>query len=249
MAQESDQHVQSFSRGLKVIKAFTGSPLTLSEVAARAELSPAATRRYLATLVELGYLAQEGSAFRVRSKLLELSKPYLEASDPVRKAAPILRRLSAEVRETTTLTQYSHGRVINLHACHADQELSIRVNVGSYLPVYCTAMGRTMLGMLDDAEVESVLESIDRPKLTPHTKTEVSAIMEEVRKARAQGYCLAEEEHTLGIRTLSVPVDLLQGSLVALSVPTPTARESRTDYVDRVLPQLLKAAEKMADKD
>lgn len=249
MTQQSDQHVQSFTRGLKVIKAFAGNPLTLSEVAARAELPPAAARRYLATLVDLGYLAHEGSTFRVRSKLLELSKPYFEVNDPVRKAAPILRRLSAEVRETTTLTQYSHGRVVNLYACHADQELAIRVNVGSYLPVYCTAMGRAMLGMLDDAEVESVLESIERPQLTPHTSTDIAAIMHQVRQAREQGYCLAEEEHTLGIRTLSVPVDLLQGSLIALSVPTPTARESRAAYIDRVLPQLLAAAKKMADED
>ena len=54
----SDQYVQSLARGLAVIRAFdTDHPkMTLSEVAARTGLTRATARRFLYTLVELGYV-------------------------------------------------------------------------------------------------------------------------------------------------------------------------------------------------
>lgn len=247
MVKESPQQVQSFTRGLRVINAFTGFPLTLSEVAVRAELSPAAASRYLATLADLGYLEQDGSLFRATSKLLELAQPYLKSNEPMRRATPILRQLSDEVGETTTLTQYSHGEVINVLASQAEQELSIRVDIGRHLPAYCTAMGRAMLALLPEDEAHQAIKETVRLRLTASTLTEIPDILEQINESRTQGYCLVEEEHTLGIRTLSIALQLTQGPLIALSVPTPIAREDRASYMQRVLGPLQQAARRMAD--
>lgn len=66
MTDTSPLHVQSFARGLQVIKAFTGFPLTLSEAAQRSDMPPAAARRYLATLTDLDYLEQDGALFKAK---------------------------------------------------------------------------------------------------------------------------------------------------------------------------------------
>lgn len=245
-AHENGEQVQSFARGLRVIKAFTGFPLTLSEVAERTGLAPAAARRYLVTLTELGYLAQEGSLFTARAKLLELAQPYLDSNETVRKAEPVLRQLCDTVNETATLTQFSQGEVINVLAVQTTQELAIQVNTARRLPAYCTAMGRAMLSLLPEDQARDIIDSSTRIALTPHTLTNPEQILEQVRLARQQGYCFAEEEHTLGIRTMSVPVQLPQGPLVALSAPTPTAREDRQTYLHRVAEPLRQAAARMA---
>ena len=242
---DSPTGVQSFARGLSVIKAFTGFPLTLSEVAERTGLAPAAVRRYLATLTELDYLAQHGSLFSARAKLLELAQPYLTANATARKAEPILRHLSDTVNETATLTQYSNGEVINVLATQTTQELAIQVNAGRHLPAYCTAMGRAMLSLLPAEEARAIIESSTRIELTSRTLTDSTQIMEQIELARQRGYCFVEEEHTLGIRTLSVPLQLPQGPLIALSAPTPTAREDRESYLQRVLEPLQLAASRM----
>ena len=59
--QASDQYVQSLARGLAVIRAFdANNPVTtLSEVAARTDLTRATARRFLYTLVELGYVSNK----------------------------------------------------------------------------------------------------------------------------------------------------------------------------------------------
>src|SRR5579864_903492 len=67
-------YVQSLERGLSVIRAFDADhpKLTLSEVAASTGLSRAAARRFLRTLVQLGYMRSDGSRFALRPKILEL---------------------------------------------------------------------------------------------------------------------------------------------------------------------------------
>src|SRR5687768_8831489 len=72
--QESGDYVNSFARGLEVIRAFTRSrpSLTLTEVADRTDMHRAAARRFLLTLVREGYVESNGKHFRLRPKILEL---------------------------------------------------------------------------------------------------------------------------------------------------------------------------------
>ncbi|MEE1762291.1 helix-turn-helix domain-containing protein [Streptomyces sp. SP18BB07] len=64
--------VRSFERGLAVIRAFDAEhpALTLSEVARTCELPRAATRRFLLTLVDLGYVHTGGRLFRLTPRTL-----------------------------------------------------------------------------------------------------------------------------------------------------------------------------------
>lgn len=57
--------MRSLERGLAVIRAFDASApeMTLSEVARRAGLTRATARRFLHTLVDLGYVRTDGRLF------------------------------------------------------------------------------------------------------------------------------------------------------------------------------------------
>ncbi|MCW5606358.1 MAG: helix-turn-helix domain-containing protein, partial [Burkholderiales bacterium] len=68
----SDSFVESFAKGLAVIKTFgpQSRRMTLSEVAARSGLTRAAARRILLTLHELGYVAQENRTFFLTPRIL-----------------------------------------------------------------------------------------------------------------------------------------------------------------------------------
>ena len=53
--------------------------MTLSQVAVRTGLTRANVRRVLLTLLELGYVAQDGRLFRLQSKVLDLGYSYLSS--------------------------------------------------------------------------------------------------------------------------------------------------------------------------
>src|ERR1700753_510522 len=77
-ARNSD-FVQSLERGLAVIRAFgpDREHLSLSEVAEATGLTRAAARRFLLTLVRLGYVRSDGRKFSLRPRVLELGYAYL----------------------------------------------------------------------------------------------------------------------------------------------------------------------------
>ena len=83
--------VQSLERGLAVIRAFDAEhpELTLSDVARSTGLTRAAARRFLHTLVELGYMRTDGRLFSLRPTVLELGYNQLQhILSPAEKGAP-----------------------------------------------------------------------------------------------------------------------------------------------------------------
>ncbi|WP_125615180.1 IclR family transcriptional regulator domain-containing protein [Specibacter cremeus] len=243
---QRSEYVQAFERGLAVISSFEGTPQTLSEVAQKLGMSPAAARRYLVTLTELGYLAHDGSRFSAQAKLLELAQPYFSSHDGLQLAQLALQQLTKSVHETSSLTQLDGTEVINVLSVQTTQELAIQVVPGLRLPAYCTAMGRAMLSLMTDEEVTETLAAADLVRHTVKTIVDRDALLEQIRTARRDGYALAEEEYSPGIRTMSRAFRFPQGQLAALSVPTPTARESREAYIARVADPLRNAVERLA---
>ena len=74
MPPPNDQFVQSFARGLSVIRAFgpKASEMTLTEVAERTGLTRAGARRILLTLQHLGYVAANDRKFYLTPRILDL---------------------------------------------------------------------------------------------------------------------------------------------------------------------------------
>src|SRR6202167_3416102 len=103
--QRSADFAQSLERGLAVIRAFgPDNPLlTLSDVARRTGLTRASARRFLLTLVELGYVDFDGRLFRLRPQVLELGYSYLSGLTTPEVALPYMEGLANRVSASASL--------------------------------------------------------------------------------------------------------------------------------------------------
>src|SRR6201990_3449479 len=77
----SSDFVQSLERGLAVIRAFDADDreMALSDVARKTGLTRAAARRFLLTLVDLGYVRTDGKYFSLTARVLDLGYAYLSS--------------------------------------------------------------------------------------------------------------------------------------------------------------------------
>ena len=103
-AKPGDAYVQSFARGLAVIRSFSaGAPSqTLSEVAAHTGLTRAGARRILLTLQGLGYVQQDGRAFFLTPRILDLGYAYLSTMPLWNLAEPVMEALVEQVHESSS---------------------------------------------------------------------------------------------------------------------------------------------------
>lgn len=237
--------VQSLARGLAVIRAFNAehAELTLSEVSRRAEISPAAARRFLRTLETLGYVRSDDRRFALTPRVLELGFSYLSALSLPETMQPHLEGLSREVDESVSAAVLAGTEIVYVARVPTRRIMSIGITIGTRFPAATTSMGRVLLAELPDARVRELLAEHPPEALTERTITDVDAVIDELTRVREQGWAIVDGELELGLRSLAVPVRGRDGGVAAsLNVSTSATRDSLERLRDHHLPRALETA-------
>src|SRR5690625_2847121 len=143
--------VQSFARGLEVIEAFGQTPtMTLTEVAEATGLSRATVRRFLHTLVSLGYMRAGDKSFQLTPKVMNLGFAYLSSQPLVELVDPVLANLSKQLGQSTSASVLDTTDVVYIARQETTSIMRINVTVGSWLPAYSMSMGRMLLVRVSD---------------------------------------------------------------------------------------------------
>jgi IclR family pca regulon transcriptional regulator len=237
--------VQSLERGLSVIRAFDAEhpKLTLSEVATSTGLSRAAARRFLRTLVQLGYMRSDGSRFSLRPKILELGYAYLSSLTLPEVAMPHMEGLVAQVNESCSISVLDDTDVVYVARVPTRRIMSITLAVGTRLPAFVTSMGRVLLAGLPEDELEERLARIELTRLTSRTVTDKDTLREILATVRRQGYAATDQELEEGLRSLAVPLRGASGAVTAaLNVSVHASRASMAAMRRDFLPLALRTA-------
>lgn len=226
------EYVQSLARGLAVIRAFDADApfLTLSDVARRTDLTRAAARRFLLTLVELGYVRTDGKRFALTPRVLELGFAYLSSLSLPEIAAPHLEALVERVHESASVSVLDGADVVYVARVPTSRIMTLAITIGTRFPAHATSMGRVLLAALEPRP------PIALHALTDRTVTDPAVLAHELDAVAAAGYCLVDEELELGVRSIAVPLRDAGGTVVAaVNVGT---RAGSADLVRDVLPEL-----------
>ncbi len=242
---EPGEVVQSLARGLSVIRAFDADnpELTLSDVARRTDLTRAAARRFLRTLVSLGYVRTDGKLFALTPRVLELGYGYLSSLSLPEVVQPHLERLSREVDESVSAAVLDGSDVVYVARVPTRRIMSVRITIGTRFPAYATSMGRVLLAGMPRFERDAAVEASALEALTERTVTDPAALAKELDRVAEQGWSIVDGELEDGLRSVAVPLHDRRGAVVAaINVSTSATR----DTVDRVrevyLPPLRAAA-------
>src|SRR4051812_26378970 len=191
-AHRGAHHVQSLERGLAVIRAFSaGAPeLTLSDVARATGLTRAAARRFLLTLVDLGYMRTDGKYFSLTARVLELGYAFLSSMTLPEVCRPHLEWLSAEVHESSSVSVLEGTEIVYVARVAVSRIMTVTINGAPGSPAYVTSMGHVLLAGLDPEGLDHYLERAELHRLTAHTLTSPDALRAELARVSEQGWAL-----------------------------------------------------------
>ncbi|MBP9929489.1 MAG: helix-turn-helix domain-containing protein [Rhodoferax sp.] len=240
-----DGYVQSFARGLEVIRSFSAKApsQTLTEVAGRAGLSRAGARRILLTLEALGYVRSDGKLFSLSPRILDLGFSYLSSMPIWNLAEPVMEALVAQVHESSSAAVLDGTDIVYVLRVPTRKIMSISLGVGSRLPAYCTSMGRMLLSALAQDDLMALLRASDLAARTKTTLTDAKEIAAKVAQARRQGWSLVNQELEEGLISLAAPIVDRSGQMVAaLNISGQANRTSARVMQDTMLEPLLEAA-------
>lgn len=241
----SPDYVQSLARGLAVIRAFDAEHprRTLSDVAKTTDLTRATARRFLLTLVELGYVRSDGSLFWLTPRVLELGYSYLSSLSLPDVAGPHLEALAEQVRESSSVSILDGDDVVYVARVPVSRIMTVAITIGTRFPAFATSMGRVLLAGLSPDKLDDYLGRVEFTALTGKTITDADSLRSELDSVRAQGYCLVDQELEEGLRSIAAPIRDQSGEVVAAAnVSTQAARHSADAVLEHLLPALLRAS-------
>lgn len=244
-----DAYVQSFARGLEVIRSFSASAprQTLTDVAGRTGLTRAGARRILLTLQTLGYVESDGKLFALTPRILDLGFAYLSSMPIWNVAEPVMEALVEQVKESCSAGVLEGTDIMYVLRVSTRKIMRNSLGVGSRLPAYCTSLGRMLLAGLPDDEVRRLLQASTLETRTRHTLTEVDAILAKVQQARKQGWCLVNQELEEGLVSIAAPIVNRAGrTIAALNISGQANRTPPRQMQETMLPALREAAREVS---
>jgi IclR family pca regulon transcriptional regulator len=241
----SDSYVQSFARGLEVIRSFSAAApqQTLTEVAGRTGLTRAGARRILLTLHTLGYVDNDGKHFRLTPRILDLGFAYLTSLPIWNLAEPVMESLVAEVRESSSAAVLDALDIVYVLRVPTHKIMRTSLGVGSRLPAAMTSMGRVLLAGLSPHDLRERLASHRLERFTAYTTTDMETLVERIDEARRQGWCLVNQELEEGLISIAAPLtDRMGHTVAALNISGQANRTTPQMMQETLLPPLLAAA-------
>lgn len=245
---EPADFVHSFARGLSVIRALASprGPMSLREVAEETDMSRPAARRFLLTLVELGYARSENGRFQLTARVLELGYSYLSGLRLPDIALPHIERLAAELEESVALVVLDGIDVIYAARVPSRRVMRLHIDVGTRFQAHLTSMGRVLLADLSEDQVAAYCAQAD---FSRGTLRDAAALQAELRQVREHGYSLVEDELDYDVRGLSVPLRDARGrSVAALNISVHVRVNAHEALQDLILPALIAAAKRIEEE-
>ena len=261
MAIEKADFIEGMAKGMAVLESFDTERQRLNATLAaqRAGITRAAARRHLLTLAHLGYLESEDGYYWLSPKVLRFSGSYLASSRLPRVLQPTLNRLAAQTQQSFSGVVLDEAQVVivarsvGAGTSYPDKPqpttprvLAYGLHLGARLPAHATSTGRMLLASLNRPAFSSWMKAHPLSRLTPYTITDAKTLRSLVAEARTQDYCVARQEHELGVYALAVPLRNMRGATVAaINVVTTPERLELAVMQRDLLPLLLDAAREL----
>jgi IclR family transcriptional regulator, pca regulon regulatory protein len=241
-------YIAGMAKGLAVLESFDTERQRLNATLAaqRAGLTRAAARRHLLTLAHLGYLESDGSYFWLAPKVLRFSGSYLASARLPRVIQPTLNRLAAQTGESFSAVVLDGDQVVIIARSGSHRMLAYGLHLGARLPAHATSTGRVLLAAKTRSEFAAWMKGRELARLTAHTTVDARKFRALVDAVRQQDWCVASEEHELGVHALAIPLRNMEGRTVAALnvVAAPNRLDPRVMQKD-LLPLLLEAAREL----
>ena len=218
--------IQSVSRAISILKCFSGDErLGLSEISRMVGLHKSTAAGIINTLKEEGFLEQDVNTGKLRLGLELFSLAVQARHDLVEICEPHLNRLLELTGETVNLAVLDKNEVVYIAKKESSHSIRISTRVGAHLPVYCTAMGKSILAFMDRTKAEDIIDAIELKPLTSKTITNKRDFIATIEQVLHEGVAYDFEEFELGIICVAAPLFNKKGEpIAAISVSGPALR-------------------------
>ena len=184
--------------------------------------------------------------FQLGAHLLRLGSAVLARYDERRAALPAMERLHAETGQTVFLMVPRERRAVCIERIDGREVRWLALELGGSLPLHAGAGPRVMLAHMPRSAWDAYVADGELERLTRATPTTAETLFPLLEESLETGYAVSDDDVTIGIGSLGVPVFDYRGTLRrALSIGG-TRGSVLEEGRDRLLEQLQAAGREVS---
>lgn len=242
-----DRHmVTALARGIELLRCFTPDRNRLGnqDLAAMTGLPKATVSRLTYTLAKLGCLKKSplSGKYHLDVGVIAFGHQTLLNLSARAIARPYMKELADHAKAAVALGARDRMQMIYLDVVDGSSQLNTRRQVGSYLPLHLSAMGRACLAAMMPPEREIILNLLQQA----HGKEwrEIRRDLDQAFQDYADhGYCLGDVSRE--VRSVAVPLIHEEHGILTFSCAGPSSQLSRAALAEDVAPRLIHMVEQI----
>jgi DNA-binding IclR family transcriptional regulator len=243
--------IESVDNALKLLLLLGEQPqIRLSEATRYLGVASSTAHRLLAMLTYRGFVRQDpiSRAYLPGPSLTGVAFAIFSRIDIQRSAAPVMRGLSEQLRETIHVGMLDGTSVRFVAAVEGPAAVRVASRLGRAMPAHCTSTGKAMLAQLPEFELRQLFPREELERITSRSIGSRAELEAELSRIRQNGYAVNREGSEEGVASVAVPIPTrAPGLRLALNAAAPQNRLDPAKYPS-VAAALAKAAKEIGDQ-
>ncbi|GGO81866.1 transcriptional regulator [Marinobacterium nitratireducens] len=237
--------IEALARGLDVLRAFgPGSGLLGNqEIASRTGLPKPTVSRLTYTLTKLGYLSYSPQLekYQLDVGVLALGYSFLSNLRVRQVAKPLMELMAKRTKTAITLNCRDRLSMISVETVRDEETTTLRLDVGSRVPLATSASGRAYLAALPENDRDFLLQFLEE-RAGDEWPVIRKGIDQALKDYTEKGYCVSIGDWDRSVNAVAVPLQLQDGTLMALGCGGPSYLVSQQMIEDQLCHQLIHLA-------
>jgi DNA-binding IclR family transcriptional regulator len=233
------RRVKSVQKSFNIIETLDerGSA-TVSELSEALDMPISTVHVYLQTLTDTGYIIRQGREYTLGLRFLETGSRVRNRLNVLQAARQEMVDLCWQTGERVGLGVAEGGKRVQLWQIEGEDAINDNNFIGEFTHMHWTSLGKVLLASFNNAQIEDIIERHGLPRATKRTIVEADELFKEIDQIRNQGYAIEDEEHKLGMRSVSVPLPVSEENTIgALGIAAAKSRvtpQKCNKYVNRL---------------
>jgi DNA-binding IclR family transcriptional regulator len=240
--EEKDRNfITALARGIEVLRCFGPGANVLGnqELAARTGLPKPTISRLTYTLSKLGCLkaVPHSSKYQLDVGVLALGYGLLSNLSIRAVAHPLMEGLANYAGAAVAMAARDRMQMVYLDVVQGEANLTMRRQIGTYLPLHLSSVGRACLAAMPDSERDFILDHI-RERNTSDWLSIRRGLEQCFKDYADYGYCLSIGEWAKDVNSVAVPLVHSEYGILAFNCGGPSFILPRDKLEDDIGPRL-----------
>ena len=216
--------IQSLARGIDILSVIhEKGTVTMVEIADIMGVDKSTVSRLMGTLMAYDMVSVDPATkkYRLGFRILYLSEGVKKNFNIVTAARPYLHKIVSETGESVHLATMGNRKMYIVDQVLSGREYKLSAQIGMIEEWHCSSVGKCVLAYKSESFINELLKDYDYKQYTPKTMTDYEALSVDLRRIRDQGYALDDEEVSVGVRCIAVPIFTSSGVMACIGMSAP----------------------------